>query len=189
MLKVDQSEMVKNTSVQLSLNKEQYTHFVNSQNFQNKYDNIPSYLFLEISSVCNAKCIFCPYRFNKRKKAIIKDEIFYEAVSQYKEMGGKRIDLTPMQGEPFIDKTIINKIRYINTFGFENVHIYTNAILLHTFDLDELLDAGLTSISISTSVPDQESFLKTFGVDKYSFVINNISNLLNVFSPTTSFGT
>jgi sulfatase maturation enzyme AslB (radical SAM superfamily) len=173
-------------TITVKLNKEQYALVLKAQDFLKRNDNVPPVLLIEISTNCNAKCIFCPRQYgiwkNKWKRTIIKDEFFYNAVDQFREMGGKYVSLTPMQGEPLLDKNILKKIKYAK--GFDLLYFYTNATLLDRFDLDELLESGMTNIRISTTFPDRDYFFKVFGTDRYN--IPNIGNLLKTFANSKS---
>ncbi len=169
-------------TINVKLNKEQYDLVLKAQDFLKRNDNAPVILLTEISTACNARCIFCPHQYgvwkNKWKRSTIKDEFFYNAIDQFREMGGRYVSLTPMQGEPLLDKNILKKIEYAK--GFDLLYFYTNGTLLDRFDLDELLESGITHIFISTTFPDREYFFKTFGTDKYN--IPNIGNLLKAFA-------
>lgn len=41
----------------------------------------PFELHLELTNLCNAKCIFCPYQYQKREIEFMSDEVFLKAVS------------------------------------------------------------------------------------------------------------
>jgi hypothetical protein len=47
-------------------------------------------LTIETTNICIANCIFCGYQYMKRKKQIMKQEIFKKTISDFVETGGGR---------------------------------------------------------------------------------------------------
>lgn len=52
------------------------------------------YLFIEITSVCNSRCVFCPNAIMKRPRQHLDMRLFEKAVTEYADMGGRRSPLT-----------------------------------------------------------------------------------------------
>ncbi len=48
----------------------------------------PFELHLELTNLCNANCVFCPYQFQERPKQFMPDTIFLKAVGDYVAVGG-----------------------------------------------------------------------------------------------------
>ena len=48
----------------------------------------PYELHLELTNLCNANCIFCPYQFQTRPIETMGDEVFAKAIADYAEEGG-----------------------------------------------------------------------------------------------------
>jgi sulfatase maturation enzyme AslB (radical SAM superfamily) len=48
----------------------------------------PFELHLELTNLCNANCVFCPYQFQTRKVEFMSDEVFQKAVGDYVRLGG-----------------------------------------------------------------------------------------------------
>lgn len=144
---------------------------------------MPSALYIEPVNICNADCIFCAYQFDERPKRFIDDHVFKKTIDEYCERGGKYIDLTPFAGEIFVDPEILDKVEYIKAKGL-NVRSYTNATLLHRFDMKRLLNAGFTSLHISVSPLDESLYRKIFRSHSYKRVVENIRMLLIAFRET-----
>lgn len=110
----------------------------------------PTILQIENTNICNAKCIMCPHVHMKRKQKIMKQEDFEKiADNALNSYGIKRITINGF-GEPFADKGIIEKIRYVNNkYPKVKIDIYTNANLINKEIADELLKADVDRITFS----------------------------------------
>ena len=142
---------------------------------------IPDQLFIETSNICNADCIFCTYRYDKRTKKIMGFDDYASIVEQYWNIGGRIINFTPYAGEVFTDLKFMDKVRYANKFDFLELNTYTNATLLDKFGSDNILKSGLTSIAVSTAPPDKETYELIFKRRLYVRMMNNLVALIERF--------
>ena len=109
----------------------------------------PFELHLELTNLCNAKCIFCPYQFQKRKTDFMPDEVFYKAVKDFCDIGGGSVILTPIVGEALIDPKLLDRVKYLRSqYPIDRIELTTNGILLDKYGIEEILDSGITSIFI-----------------------------------------
>ena len=69
---------------------------------------------IETSGRCNLACKFCAYSKKVEGKTIMSMDLFQEVVNQAADMGFSEIGLTPMTGEVFMDKGIIEKMHYLD---------------------------------------------------------------------------
>jgi MoaA/NifB/PqqE/SkfB family radical SAM enzyme len=143
----------------------------------------PIYLVLEPTNICNANCIFCAYQFDQRPKAEMEQKVFERCVDEFTNKGGKILQLTPFAGEIFIDKSLMSKLAYAKSKNLE-VHTYTNASLLHKFNPKEILNSGLTRISISTAPFDETLYKQIYRNNLYKTVLRNIETLISAFHET-----
>jgi len=138
----------------------------------------PSYLDIELTNICNSRCCFCPYKYMKRPKGLMSDEVFEKIVRDYAEIGGGRVELTPVPGEFFLDKHAITRIRFLRSFKeIKEISFYTNGIFLDNFNTEELLTSGINSITISFGGINRQEYKEIFGVDMFERVCNNLINL------------
>lgn len=136
-------------------------------------------LTTEVTNICNANCRFCAYRHQRRTKGIISNELFKQAIHQYAEAGGGILSLTPIVGDPLVDRSLVDRIKFakqIKQIGY--ILLYTNLIGLEDFDIKDLLRSGLDSINVSTCVASKEMYASMFGVDRYDSVVQNLETLL-----------
>lgn len=73
----------------------------------------PIMLFCETVNFCNADCVFCPYSAQTRPRGIMKSELFEAVLSQYSQIGGGRLTLTPMVGDVLVDRLWMERIRLL----------------------------------------------------------------------------
>ncbi len=141
---------------------------------------IPSYLYLELTNICNANCIFCAYQFDNRPKTVMDEVVFTHAVEEYYEMGGRSIGLTPLVGEAFLDKAILNRLSQLKG-RFSSVHLYTNASALHYYPIQDILMSGITAIYISTAPFERNRYRAIYRAQFYDTVLDNCKRLLQSF--------
>src|SRR5207248_4494063 len=75
----------------------------------------PFELHLELTNLCNANCVFCPYQFQTRDVQFMADEVFHKAVNDYVAIGGGSVGLTPIVGDALIDPKFLDRVRYLRS--------------------------------------------------------------------------
>lgn len=139
----------------------------------------PHSLLIEPTNICNAKCVYCGYRFMRREKGVMLMDVFKKLIDEFSAEGGGDINLTGIVGEPLLDSAIVDKIRYAR--GKKNIRkikVSTNGILLGKIGIERILRSGLDSILINIGGMDERTYRKLFGVDAFGKVYENVKNLL-----------
>src|SRR5258708_1298839 len=142
----------------------------------------PKWLYFELVNTCNADCVFCAYRYDKREKRTLSTDAISRAADQFKRMGGKNIGLSPTFGETFVDQNAVKKIQVLERIGFESIHTYTNGSLLHKFGVENVLRSGLTALRISMPPLEASLYRKIYQNGNYQRVLDNVRDLLIAFS-------
>lgn len=145
---------------------------------------------IDTIGLCNARCKFCSYRISDRPKEIIPFEKFKDWAEQAKKLGFSRLNLTPINGEFFLNKDYAEIINFSRKIGFKKVRTFTNALNFDKINLEKILDNnnGLTSLSISTGGFEKKNYEECFGIKKYEKFLNNLILILeyfNKYKPTT----
>ena len=154
------------------------------ERFQGSYFHPPAkVLQVSVTNVCNARCSFCAYRLvadTERATGVMKMDVFKKTVDEYSALGGKGIDLTPTVGDPLLDPTLIEKVKYCREHThIEDICLTTNAIAMCKRDMfKQLVDAGANIICISLPGLDAETYKQVYGIDRYPDVIKAIAALL-----------
>ena len=158
------------------------------QNYDDLIANpVPNVVGAEITNICNAKCSFCGYGkkntetdADPRKKGKLNHQVLKHTAKLFSESGGGQFSLSPILGEITVDPRWLELVRHISSYdNITGVSCFTNAILLHRFDSEDILTSGLTQMTISTNLSSKERYQDLYGVDKYEIVLSNILNLLS----------
>ena len=131
-------------------------------------------LRIETTSHCNLDCSFCNHGNMKRSKGNMEQELFEKIVMEAGKLGFKKLDIRNF-GEPLLDKQLAERIRFAKNNAFNDILLYTNAILLSQSKYNELADAGLDRISISLS--PQKEYDATRTAVSYSKIIEILKTL------------
>jgi len=128
---------------------------------------------IEISTLCNYSCVFCPYNngFN-RKKEIMTNQLFFKIIDKLKQQI-PQINIITLSGmgEIFIDADILDKIKYCKDNGYI-VNLLTNGSFLTKKIINELDIINIDSIRIS---------LHTLNENHYRQITNNkLGDIINI---------
>lgn len=134
----------------------------------------PPILGIETTNICNADCVFCGYQYMERPKIIMDWDLYCKVIADYKACGGRTVGLAVTVGDPLLDPRLLDRIAWGRSQGMRGFGFYTNAILLHKIDLTALLTSGLTGMHFSIAGFDRETYRRTYRVDIYERVIDNI---------------
>lgn len=137
-------------------------------------------IYVEVTNVCNAKCVFCAYPDMERPKEVMSLEHFKSVVSQWVELGGDEVDLTPIVGDPFVDRFLFDRMDFLMSVPqVRRFHFFTNAILMKP-ELHERLLAYGDKLTIFCSFGGftPESYLKVMGVPKFAEASGNIQKMV-----------
>jgi len=125
------------------------------------YSNLPLYFLgkrkivaitMEVSSVCNLHCVFCPVGNGRIVRGLMT-----------LENHNKIIDLLPKairelrysyRGDPTLNKDFVKMIKYAHSKGFKTL-VSTNGMLIGGF-IDELVESGLDRIFFAVDGATQE---------------------------------
>ncbi len=136
-------------------------------------------LDVETTNICNARCSFCAYRFRKRPPQVMTSDSFSMLLDRYVAYGGGDLSLTPLVGDPLVDKGLMAKIRRARSeSSIKEISFATNLIALDLHGAKELLTSGVNWIFVSTSIGSRDMYRSVYGVDRYERVMANLFDLL-----------
>lgn len=159
--------------------REVYYHFCPDRQLLGQVEGRPMRLTLELTNICNANCTFCAYRYLERPKRVMDEQVFRSAVDEYSAMGGGRVVLTGIVGEPLLDPHVLDRIRYCRSRpGIDRVSMVTNCILLDRVGVEAFVRSGITSLSVSTTAPEEEMYLRIYRSRQYRRMHANLLELL-----------
>jgi len=141
--------------------------------------------YIELSNVCNAKCIFCPYpQIAESDKNLqnMSDETFAASLEKVVELGYSRLGFTPTTGELFANKRWAEHIATaLRHEKIKSLYYYSNAILLTDQNIEKILalpnPRKIEKFCFSVGGIDAATYKKMFAVDKFEVVKRNINSL------------
>jgi radical SAM protein with 4Fe4S-binding SPASM domain len=140
---------------------------------------MPEIVQIESTNICNAKCVFCPRDDMHRKQGIMTVELFQKIVDEAAALGITHIRMHNY-GEAFIDKRLVEKVRYAKDKGIKEVGVISNGSLITEKVARGMIEAGLDAINISVDASGKEVFESTRIGLKYDKVIANIERLVRL---------
>ncbi|MBI3299861.1 MAG: radical SAM protein [Elusimicrobia bacterium] len=140
----------------------------------------PQALYVEGTNICNARCVFCAYPQMERAKSTMPMGEFKRVIGEFAAAGGAEVDLSPIVGDPFVDKHIFERMDFLMTLpGVRRFHFFTNAILMKPEYAERLLGYGSRlTIYCSFGGFDQPTYHQVMGVDKFVEAVDGIRTLI-----------
>lgn len=140
---------------------------------------LPEIVQIESTNICNAKCVFCPRDEMHRRQGVMSMALYQKIVD---ECAALRIEHVRMHnyGEPFIDRQLVEKVRYAKTRGVPQVGMISNGSLITDEVARGMIEAGLDAINISVDASGRETFERTRVGLKYEKVIANIERIVRI---------
>ncbi len=145
--------------------------------------SMPEIVQIESTNICNAKCVFCPRDDMHRKQGIMTVDLFRKVVDECVELGITHIRMHNY-GEAFIDRRLVEKVRYAKERGIQEVGMISNGSLITEKVAQGIIDAGLDAINISVDASGKEVFEATRLGLNYDKVIGNIERLVRLRAAT-----
>lgn len=142
----------------------------------------PEVISIESSSHCNADCIMCPREQLSRSKGNMTMELYQKIIDECADYSGHIRLIQPfMFGEPFINKRLVEMIRYTKAkLPRTPVNVSTNGSLIHPAKAQELIDVGLDKINIDIDGATKDTFEQVrIGLD-YEQVVENARYLMKL---------
>lgn len=119
--------------------------------------NLIDSLRLSVTQRCNLRCPYCHregQRVSKREMSLLKIERIMRDV---REIGVKNVKITG--GEPLVREDIVDIVRTIKKYGFDDVSLVTNGLLLARY-AKGLKEAGLDRLNIGCDSLNSDMLLK-----------------------------
>ncbi len=139
----------------------------------------PDVVRVETTNACNARCTICPHRRMQRPIRRMDDQRFAQIVDECARHGCREIHLHNF-GEPLLDRSLEERIRYAKRRRLKKVKIFSNGSLIDAGRARGLVAAGLDEIKISIDGATREEFERIRFPLKFDKVIQNIKDLVAV---------
>ncbi len=139
----------------------------------------PWNLHIEPTNACNVDCVFCAYQYMDRPKKVMPMELFHKALGDYCDLGGGDLLLEVVVGDPLLDPTFLEKVKAARARPeIAEIATISNGIGLDRVGVDNLVEAGLTNILISTAGFDRDNYQALYRSKNYDKMRGNVLDLL-----------
>lgn len=139
----------------------------------------PYNLHVDVSSVCNIRCIYCGQNANPGKE-LMSMEMFKKIINEARKFPHKLklLDLY-YTGEPLCNSYFADMVEYAKKANIaDNIGVTTNGLLLNSELSDKIISSGLDIIRISIQGVDAATYKKICGVHMdFTRFINNLKYL------------
>lgn len=138
-------------------------------------------LICETVNICNNSCIMCPYDQMTRSKQAMSMSLFKKVLSDYSEIGGGKLSLTPVVGEVFLDSNLVERIKLMRDFpSITGVSITTNASAVERVNNQDLASIvnGLERIHISIYGIDAQEYTTITRRNTFDCMLNGIRRIV-----------
>ena len=148
-------------------------------------------IMFQTTGRCNLDCWFCAYDYlpPKRRKELKRlkypFEVFQKHVVKCLDYGFNVFHLTPIVGEPFLDKDIYKKIDFLHKFpGVERISIFTNFTAVDEVDIQGLMRFDKLALSISVYGVTAHDYVTTTrrSQEFFQVFVNNINHLIKHYN-------
>jgi radical SAM protein with 4Fe4S-binding SPASM domain len=140
---------------------------------------LPEIVQIEATNICNAKCVFCPRDDMARKQGVMPMELFRKVADECAALGITHVRMHNY-GEAFVDRQLVEKIRYAKQVGIREVGLISNGSLITEDVARGMIEAGLDAINISLDAAGKEVFEATRVGLKYDKVIAAIERIVRL---------
>ena len=149
---------------------------------------IPRGLHIEGTNICNAKCVFCAYPQMERRKQTMSMDDFRRVVVEYLDMGGHHVSLTPIVGDPFVDKHMFERLDFLmQEERVQGISFYTNAIQMTPEKSERLMQyASKLHVHVSWGGFDKPTWDTIMGVTKFDEARDAVLGFLEIKQSTGS---
>jgi sulfatase maturation enzyme AslB (radical SAM superfamily) len=137
---------------------------------------LPDIVQIESTNLCNAKCVFCPRDEMHRRQGVMEMGLFEKIVDECATLGITHVRVHNY-GEPFLDKQLVEKVRYAKSRGIAEVGMISNGSLITEELARGMIDAGLDAINISVDAGGKDTFERTRLNLDYDEVTGNVRTL------------
>jgi MoaA/NifB/PqqE/SkfB family radical SAM enzyme len=139
----------------------------------------PLKLKIDVCSLCNYSCVFCPTAVIAPEKGLINEKLCINIIKDAYLAGAKELAISGI-GEPLLNQKLETYIKLAKDLGYEYVFINTNGFLLDEKRAESLLESGIDSIKVSFNAGTRKTYQLIHGIDGYDRVISNIKTFFSL---------
>lgn len=148
-----------------------------------KIPKFPLYLIVEPTSICNLRCSMCfqsdeSFSSNKEFMGKMDFKLFTKIIDEAVVGGTKALTLAS-RGEPTIHPLFCDMLQYC-TDKFYDIKINTNALMLNTELIHQILNSKVGIVVFSVDAHDSEGYKKIRNSNDFNRVVEKIKEFHNI---------
>ncbi len=136
----------------------------------------PKQVRIENTNLCNARCTICPREKLTRRRGTMGLPLYRRIIEECAARGVEEVHLEGF-GEPFLDRDIIEKIRFAKERGIPRTLLVTNASLLTEEMARRLIGSGLDRLKVSFYGVNKQEYEDVHRNLQYEDVRDNVRRL------------
>ncbi len=149
-----------------------YAYRKQRQYVMKKYYQSPQEVAIENTNACNLRCITCPHSKMKRSVGFMDEELYQKIIDECVQFKVRHVSIGGF-GEPLLDSSLIDKVRYAK-YGVEYLSTITNGIPLTQELGRELVKSGLDLLRVSIDAATSDTYTKVRPPGKLEVVEENL---------------
>lgn len=147
----------------------------------------PTFLNVELSGICNCRCVYCPFHgvqnIKEGQKSLMSWTTLKEVVSQIKNIPTIKKLSTVGNGEVFVHPEWYEMVKYIlDETHIRAINMYTNGMLLNESNIRKILSLDVDELELEISIdgrtPEENDFYRMGS--KYKTIKDNIERLCSI---------
>lgn len=142
---------------------------------RNLYADVPKYIEIETTILCNAKCWFCPQSNTLRQPNFMEDWVWRKIVDETRGIGA--IYRPFLLNEPFFDRRMPLISAYIKQDPTAGLEFNSNGSVLTPAVADRIIETGVDAVRFSVDGYYRETFDESRGLS-YDQVYANVKYFL-----------
>ncbi len=141
----------------------------------------PNWITIETTSLCNARCLHCEYTKLTRPHAHMEMDLYKKIIDECYQFRKycKSIVFSGI-GEPFLDPTFFEKVKYAKRKDTFFISTYSNASLLTPVNCQKLIDSKIDKIIFSVDGASKESYETLKPGLSYERMVEGIKRLVDL---------
>jgi len=147
----------------------------------------PWIINVELTNLCNLKCIFCDHPVLKKTMDLgyMGDQILHKMLGDVKALGLNEsiheLGLVGL-GEPTMDRHLSEHLELIAPYAhlFNRISFNSNLVPLNGQRAELLLGSAINVYTFSINSSNRKAYLQTMGKDRYREVIRNLKQFLEI---------
>jgi MoaA/NifB/PqqE/SkfB family radical SAM enzyme len=133
----------------------------------------PDILRLEVTNVCNDRCLFCGNRKMSRPVGFIKESIVKKALIQARAMGIQKVSFYTI-GEPLLHPGLANFVKMAKDQKFDYAFLNTNGGVASEEKMRILVGSGIDSIAFSINAINKKDYEIIHGKNDFDNVVEKL---------------